>query len=162
VSLLNKPGPESVLFRFFQMNFSGIQRFSSSLGRRIEPLISKMAGRSPFCPWFSCFTLLDLRVRWARPNMNIKRIMQTKDQVLFSFDDREFWFPMDTVPDLELWNEYLGVFWQAVSNFHYYFKSYSKLNHGDVVFDCGACEGFFVKKALEMGLPKSSPLSRIH
>jgi len=113
-----------------------------------------MAGGSPFCPWSSCFTLLDLRVRWARPPMNIKRIMQTKDQVLFSFDTRGFWFPMDTVPDLELWNEYLGVFWKAASNFHYYFKSYSKLNQGDVVLDCGACEGFFVKKALEMGASK--------
>lgn len=133
------------------MSFSSIQRFSSSLGRRIEPLISKIAGRSPFCPWFSCFSLLDPRIRWARPPMEIKRVAETEDQVLMSFDKRLFWFPIDTVPNLELWNEYLGVFWKHPSNFHYYFKSYSKLDRGDVVLDCGACEGFFVTKALEMG-----------
>ena len=136
------------------MNFLSIQRFSNSLGRRIKPVISKMAGRSPLCPWFSCFSLLDPRVRWARPTMDIKRVSQTEDQVLMSFNKRLFWFPIHTVPNLELWNEYLGVFWDSPSNFHYYFRSCSDLDPGDVVVDCGACEGFFVAKALEMGASK--------
>lgn len=68
-----------------------------------------------------------------------------------SFNSRLFWFPTDTVPNLELWNEYLGVFWKSPSKFYYYFKFFSNLERGDVVADCGACEGFFVTKALEMG-----------
>lgn len=74
--------------------------------------------------------------------------------MLLSFDNRAFWFPIDTIPNLELWNEFLTVFWQSPSNFHFYLKYFSKMRKGDVVFDCGACEGFFVAKALDEGASK--------
>lgn len=136
------------------MTAAFIQRFASSFVRRIAPIISKLFGRSPSCPWSSCFSLLDPRVRWGRPPIQIKKISQTDDQVLLSFDNRLFWFPIDTIPSLDLWNEYLVAFWNSPSNFHYYFKSASKLNKGDVVVDCGACEGFFIANALEQGASK--------
>jgi len=131
-----------------------IPRVAKSLAKRAWPIISRLAGNSPFCPWSSCFSLLNPSVRWSRPPMQITKITQDKDMVLLSFDNRHFWFPRDTFPNKELWNEYLVVFWNSPSNFHYYLKSFSRLNQGDVVIDCGACEGFFVAKALEEGAGK--------
>ena len=130
------------------------QRVANSLARRVAPISSKLFGKSPFCPWFSCFSLLSPRVRLARPPIQIKQISHADDQVLLSFDNRLFWFPIDTVLNLDLWNEYLVAFWNSPSNFHYYFKSVSKLSKGDVVVDCGACEGFFIAHALEQGASK--------
>lgn len=136
------------------MTSLGLQRFLRSLIKRIEPVFSKISGRSPFCPWSSCFSLLNPQVRWSRPFINIKQVTRFEDLMLLSFDNRAFWFPIDTIPNSELWNEYLTVFWRSPSNFHYYLKSFSKINKGDIIFDCGACEGFFIAKALEEGASK--------
>ena len=116
-----------------------IPRVAKSLARRAWPIISKLAGDSPFCPWSSCFSLLYPGVRWSRPPLQITKINQDEDKVLLSFDNRHFWFPRGTILNQELWNEYLVVFWNSPSNFHYYSKSFSMLNQGDVVVDCGAC-----------------------
>ena len=128
-----------------------MRRIFNSLSRRIAPLVSKLTGNSPFCPWTACFSLLDPRIRWTRPVMQITQIAKDDNQILLSFAGNHFWFPADTIPTQELWNEYLAVFWDSPSNFHYYFHSFSSLKPGDVVIDCGACEGFFVAKALQGG-----------
>jgi FkbM family methyltransferase len=53
----------------------------------------------------------------------------------------------------ELWSEYLCVFWNNLKNAHYYLR-YRGIKVGDVVVDCGACEGFFAFQALELGASK--------
>jgi FkbM family methyltransferase len=54
----------------------------------------------------------------------------------------------------ELWSEYLVSVWDHRFNAHYYLRHGVTLGNMDVVLDCGACEGFFARKALEMGVEK--------
>jgi FkbM family methyltransferase len=62
-----------------------------------------------------------------------------------------FHFPRQTAINKELWNEYLAVFWSHPSNTHYYLRDGVTIAKGDIVFDCGACEGFFTRFALDLG-----------
>jgi FkbM family methyltransferase len=65
-----------------------------------------------------------------------------------------FWFPAGMTVSAELWSEYLVAFWNHPINFHQYLRGGVTLEAGDVVVDCGACEGFFTRIALEAGAAK--------
>jgi FkbM family methyltransferase len=84
--------------------------------------------------------------------MDIAVIDQQSDWALLRFNGQHsFWFPRQTPLNLELWNEYLAVFWRHQANAHYYLRSGAVIEMGDIVYDCGACEGFFARLALEKG-----------
>ena len=102
---------ENCLFRpLLKMTEFAVSRIAQSLGKRMRPIISKLVGNSPLCPWSSCFSLVDPRFSWRRPSLNISEVTRSEDQVLLSFDNRRFWFPIGTVPNQELWNEYLLIY----------------------------------------------------
>lgn len=121
---------------------------------KLRPAIAKIRGNTPFCPWQSALCLLDPRLlRVYPPRLNIKEVGREEGLVCFRFaNTRDFWFPEKTIISPELWSEYLVVFWDHVKNFHHYVSGFFGLSSTDVVFDCGACEGFFTRFALESGV----------
>lgn len=123
---------------------------------KITPLWLKISGRATLCPWRSAFARLHpLNFRVRPPAMDIQVMRKDGSLVLLKFDNKlEFWFPADTAISLELWNEYLTVFWKHYANFHYYTKDPVVVEQGDVVYDGGACEGFFSRLALQTGARK--------
>ena len=54
----------------------------------------------------------------------------------------------------ELWSEYLVAFWDSPTNFHQYLVPGLSIGPEDIVVDCGACEGFFTRRAIENGAAK--------
>ena len=128
----------------------------SGLIKRIEPLALKLSGRLPVCPWTSVLFSLDPRTVGVHPpEMKIEVTGEDGAFKKLRFNGRhESWFPAGTRVDLALWNEYLSVFWPHPANAHYYLAHGTAIKPGDVVIDCGCCEGFFVFQALEAGAAK--------
>jgi FkbM family methyltransferase len=128
----------------------------SGLIKRLEPLVLKLSGRLPLCPWTSVWFSLDPRsVGVHPPAMKIEVAGEDGAFKKLRFNGRhESWFPAGTRVNLELWHEYLSVFWTHPANAHYYLAHGTLINAGDVVIDCGCCEGFFVFQALEAGAAK--------
>ncbi len=128
----------------------------SGIINRLEPLALKLSGRLPLCPWTSVLFPLDPRTVGLRPPpMKIEIMGEDGAFKKLRFNDRhESWFPTRTEINLGLWNEYLSVFWRHLSNAHYYLTHGTTIKPGDVVIDCGCCEGFFVFQALEAGAAK--------
>lgn len=116
--------------------------------------MAKIRGEAPFCPWRSTLSLLDPRLlRVYPPKQDIKEVGREDGLVCYRFSNKhDFWFPEQTSITPELWSEYLVVFWDHVKNFHNYVRGSAGLSSADVVFDCGACEGFFTRFALESGV----------
>lgn len=121
--------------------------------KRFKPLALKLVGRLPLCPWRSVLSGLDPRtLRVHPPSMQIKVVAEEEAFKQLRFADKhESWFPNQARVSLELWSEYLSVFWRHPCNAHYYLSHGTPIVPGDVVLDCGACEGFFVFQALEAG-----------
>lgn len=65
-----------------------------------------------------------------------------------------FWFPATMPVNPELWSEYLVAFWSSPINFHQYLVEGISIGPDDTVVDCGTCEGFFTRAALEAGARK--------
>lgn len=128
----------------------------AGLIKRLEPLVLKLAGRLPLCPWTSVYFSLDPRtVGVHQPAMKIEVVDEEGALKKLRFDGRhESWFPASTRVNLELWHEYLAVFWSHPANTHYYLAGGTVIKPGDVCIDCGCCEGFFVFQALEAGAAK--------
>ncbi|MFZ1073955.1 MAG: FkbM family methyltransferase [Verrucomicrobiia bacterium] len=128
----------------------------AGLIKRVEPLVLKLSGRLTLCPWTSVLFALDPRTLGVHsPEMNIEVTGEDGALKKLRFGSRhESWFPASTRVNLELWNEYLSVFWQHRSNAHFYLNHGTVIRPGDVVIDCGCCEGFFVFQALEAGASK--------
>lgn len=128
----------------------------SGLYSRVEPVILKALGRLPLCPWKVVFSRLNPRtLNIFPPKKQIEVIGRHGDFVQLRFAGKhDLWFPAGTKPTLELWNEYLSVFWKHPSNTHYYLLGKTKIASGDVVIDCGCCEGTFARQALEQGASK--------
>ena len=124
-----------------------------SLIEKISPLIAKARGNAPFCPWLAtirCTYPYNFKVR--APKLDILVIQEEKDVALLCFGGKHsFWFPRQTPINLELWSEYLAVFWNHPANAHRYVRSGATALGGDIVYDCGACEGFFTRLALDSG-----------
>ncbi len=87
--------------------------------------------------------------------MNIQVVAEAGNYKQLRFNGvHDVWFPKTTTLSAELWSEYLCVFWPHRANGHYYLRSGTWVNPGDVCMDCGACEGFFVLQALAAGAAK--------
>jgi FkbM family methyltransferase len=123
---------------------------------KLQPLWQKVRGKAPFCPWTSSLALLNPRLlRVYPPEMDIKEVAKDGSFVCFRFAGmHDFWFPVETKPSAALWSEYLVAFWNHPKNFHHYVPDRAILQHDSIVFDCGACEGFFTRLALEHGVQK--------
>ena len=124
-----------------------------SLREKLSPLIAKARGNAPFCPWLStirCTYPYNFKVR--APKLEISVTQEEKDVALLRFGGKHsFWFPRQTPINLELWSEYLAVFWDHPANAHRYLSHGVIALEGDIVYDCGACEGFFTRLALNFG-----------
>src|SRR5208283_1783997 len=121
--------------------------------KRIKPLMMKLTGRLPLAPWQMVFAPLHpgtLGVFPPPPKMDIVAQDAAMKMIRFG-NERSFWFPEKTEVGPELWSEYLCVFWGHRANGHYYFRAGTDVREGDICVDLGACEGFFVKAALERG-----------
>ncbi len=106
----------------------------SGLIKRLEPLALKLAGRLPLCPWASVWFSLDPRTLSVHPpEMKIEVVAEEGALKKLRFDQKhESWFPASTRINLELWNEYLSVFWQHPSNAHYYLTHGTEIKPGDI------------------------------
>lgn len=115
-----------------------------------------MTGRLPLCPWsavLSGFALITLRAQ--PPAIKIEVVAEEGAFKKLRFNGaHESWFPSTARINLEMWNEYLSVFWEHPANFHYYMGHGPSVQPGDVVIDCGCCEGFFVHQALALNAAK--------
>lgn len=118
--------------------------------KRFQPLKLKVSGQLPGCPWSVVLGALNPRLTGVHPpEMNIEMVAEEGAFKKMRFNGiHENWFPAATVINLELWNEYLAVFWEHPANAHNYLSHGTALKAGDVVVDCGCCEGFFVHQAL--------------
>ena len=123
---------------------------------RLAPLIAKLTGRAPLCPWLCTLVRLSPRsIRVYPPKQQIRTLESAGGRKLLEFGGRHrFWFPAGMTVSAELWSEYLVAFWNHPINFHQYLRGGVTLEAGDVVVDCGACEGFFTRIALEAGAAK--------
>ena len=124
-----------------------------SLIEKISPLIAKARGNAPFCPWLAtirCTYPYNFKLR--APKLDILVTEEEKDVALLCFGGKHsFWFPRQTLINSELWSEYLAVFWDHPANAHRYLSRGVIGLEGDIVYDCGACEGFFTRLALDSG-----------
>ena len=116
-------------------------------------MIAKARGNAPFCPWLAtirCTYPYNFKLR--APKLDIFVTEEEEDVALLRFGGKHsFWFPRKTPINLELWNEYLAVFWEHPANAHRYLRSGVTGLEEDIVYDCGACEGFFTRLALDSG-----------
>ena len=94
-------------------------------------------------------------IRVYPPKLQIKAIESIPGRKLLEFGGKHrFWFPEGMSESPELWSEYLVGFWNHPLNFHQYLRGGVQLDSKDVIFDCGACEGFFTRAALDAGVRK--------
>ena len=123
---------------------------------RSRAVLAKLRGRARLCPWSSIGRLFDpRRLRAYPPPKAIEVVSEEGGFSLLRFDGRhEFWFPQGVGESVPVWNEYLVATWEHPANDHYYFRLRQGFGGGDVVFDCGACEGFFTRCALDRGAAK--------
>lgn len=123
---------------------------------RFEPLKARLLGHAPQCPWSTVARNLHPAVWGAKPPAQDIRVIETAGSIhLLRFGNRhDFWFPVAMEPNGELWSEYLVTVWDHRSNPHYYLRKGVTVAKGDVVLDCGACEGFFARQALDAGAAK--------
>lgn len=128
----------------------------TNLKLRAAPLIMKFKRRASLCPWTATTARLNPRTFKAYPPAIAVRNIESRDQrKLLEFDlKHSFWFPKGMNESEELWSEYLVSFWNHPVNFHQYLRGGVTLQSSDVVIDCGACEGFFTRAALEAGVSK--------
>lgn len=128
----------------------------SKLQSRIQPLIDKLGGRAPLCPFPATTALLHPGTFRAYPPAKEIRTVESKGRLkLLEFGGKHrFWFPEGMEESQELWSEYLVGFWDHPVNFHQYLRGGVTLENSDLVIDCGACEGFFTRAALEAGVLK--------
>jgi FkbM family methyltransferase len=128
----------------------------SKIKTRIQPLLDKLVGRAPLCPWPAAAAWLHPSTLRAYPPVSEIRTVESKERrKLLEFGGKHrFWFPEGMEESKELWSEYLVGFWDHPVNFHQYLRGGVTLEADDVVVDCGACEGFFTRAALEAGVKK--------
>jgi FkbM family methyltransferase len=121
----------------------------AKLGWRARLAGEIAAGRHPNLPWgvaWRCMTL-----RRPMPQGDEVRFVEQDDaarMVRLRVGGDDYWYP------LEASQEKLGVVHAEVNNpnqDHYYESRGAALRPGDVVLDAGACEGFFVRYALQRG-----------
>jgi FkbM family methyltransferase len=127
-----------------------------NLSGRLKPVIQKLVGQLPLCPWRPILQRLDFRTLGAYPPPMLIEVLETDGKFKKLLFDQKYtvWFPEPAIINEELWSEYLCVFWRHRTNGHYYLKAQTPIRPGDICLDCGACEGFFGIQALESGAGK--------
>jgi FkbM family methyltransferase len=122
---------------------------------RFKPLQLKLTRKLPLCPWESVFSSLNPKqLGLYPPKPDIQEVDRDGTLIKLRFAGKhDAWFPEQVEINPEMWSEYLSVFWDSPKNGHYYLR-YKGIRPGDVVVDCGACEGFFAQQALERGAAK--------
>ena len=123
---------------------------------RLAPIAAKLSGNAPLCPWHSIAQVMHPGTWRIRPPVQDIEVLETRGSIhLLCFAGKhEFWFPRMMTGSPELWSEYLVVFWPHRRNAHYYLRHGIQIDSADVVLDCGACEGFFTRLALDAGARK--------
>ena len=126
------------------------------LMNKLQPLLAKVRGSGTLAPWRSVLgNLSPATFRVKPPGLDISVVMRSGNRHLLRFAGKDdFWFPLSMEIREELWSEYLATFWNHPGNAHYYLRKGAVLTADDVVFDCGACEGFFARYALDKGVRK--------
>lgn len=127
-----------------------------SLRSKTIPIIAKLRGFGPLCPWRAALQFADPRGwRTKPPALDIEILTEKENIHLFRFAGKhDFWFPKTMKISPELWSEYLVAFWDHPLNYHQYNRREVTIFSGDTVVDCGACEGFFTRMALSKGARK--------
>jgi len=128
----------------------------AGIAQRLQPLVLKMQGKLPLCPWPTVLSRLDPRSLSAHPPpQKIEIVAETNTRKMFRFNGvHDIWFPHETRISPEIWSEYLAVFWDHPANGHRYLSHGTFVKAGDFCIDCGACEGTFALQALEAGAGK--------
>ena len=124
------------------------------MGKRIHIIESKLTGNE-FIKYSSWKDVVHETFKYyGRYKNEIKRLMITtkdKDSCRVEIDGRVIYWPVDA--DLEgLIESYFVIFNQ--DNNHYFDIQETPIDEGDTLLDCGACEGYFTKKAIERGAGK--------
>ena len=121
---------------------------------KLKPLWARLLGKAPLCPWSTLVHGLHPETWKAYPpQFDVKIVEAMENRHLLRFAGKhDFWFPATMVPNPELWSEYLVTVWCHRCNAHSYIRHGITLGAGDVVLDCGACEGFFARQALDLGV----------
>lgn len=129
---------------------------SMSYHHRLAHLTSKLGGSAPLCPWYSIAKSMHPGTWRIHPPVRDIQVIETTDflHLLRFAGKHDFWFPRSMSVSSELWNEYLVVFWKHRLNAHYYIRHGIEIGQDDCVLDCGACEGFFTRLALDAGASK--------
>lgn len=124
-----------------------------ALRHKLAPMALWLAGKAPLCPWISVAKYAHPATWKARrPPADMEIVETQADCHVIRFQgEHDFWFPKSMMPCPELWSEYLVVMWNHPFNSHYYLRKGVGIKEGDVVIDCGCCEGFFARQALELG-----------
>ncbi len=124
--------------------------------QRAQPLVEKMLGRAPLCPWACVAVPLDPRSLGVYPPRQTVRTLEIEGRLkLLEFGGKHrFWFPEVMNVSAELWSEYLVAFWHHPNNFHQYLRGGVRFQADDVILDAGACEGFYTRLALDAGVSR--------
>jgi len=94
---------------------------------------------------------IELNLFGYRENPNQKLINLKDGMVHMKIEDCELWMPENTFKSGELSYIYSEVFTPLKENPHAYETVNLRIEKDDHVIDAGACEGFFIKYALEKG-----------
>jgi FkbM family methyltransferase len=122
---------------------------SEKLGWRARMLAEKASGKIPNVPWPLMWQWVSQRHdEMPKPGVTVLEEDPAADMVLLGIGKHQFWFPAAADRDL------LDVFYPEVFDSrhpHFYEYAGARLREGDVALDAGACEGFFIRYALERG-----------
>jgi FkbM family methyltransferase len=115
---------------------------------RAELLLGKLGGRCPNISWPLLWQWLGQRHNGGEEQVRVREQDAAASMVLLEIGQHSFWFPQDANRDL------LGIGYPEVfdpTHPHHYEGGGARLREGDVVIDAGACEGYFVRFALDRG-----------
>jgi len=112
-------------------------------------LAGKAIGQIPDVPWGLLWQWVSQRHdELPQPTVSVLEEDPAAEMVLLRIGDHRFWFPASADRSL------LGLFYPEVFDSrhpHYYEYAGAQLRSGDVALDAGACEGYFVRFALDRG-----------
>jgi FkbM family methyltransferase len=119
------------------------------LSWRAQLAWEKLSGQHPHLPWAVAWRCATLR----RPPVSAAEVSfleadEAAGMVRLRIGGHDYWYPADASREL-LGGVYAEVF--DPNQDHFYESLAVSLRPGDVALDAGACEGFFVRYALDRG-----------
>ncbi|GFO59667.1 hypothetical protein GMST_19920 [Geomonas silvestris] len=125
-----------------------------AVGNRLR-IIGARLGHSELMPQTTWSDVFHETFKWyGRRKRKIDRRMKCVPEgelLRVELDGRVIYWPLRAAP-WRLVDMYFEVF--EPGNNHYFNIDQTSVNRGDVVLDCGACEGYFTLQALEQGAGK--------